>query len=202
MLPGFTALPVICTIVFLTTGVTAQSVGFRVGAILANQEISGSGVTFEPDMRIGLDVALVAEVPLSKNIGLQPELHFIQKGTKIAFFDETKVRINYIELPVLIRLLFLGATDDMHIGILAGPSLGYATHGQVEDSTGTMDIEFDGDYVRFEFGGHLGAGAVIPVGDLELLADIRYLLGISDITDDPEGSIKNKGIALGVGIIF
>jgi hypothetical protein len=87
--------------------------------------------------KIGLNLGLGINVPISEIFSFQPELQFIQKGYRIKFSEsdqgfsikaDGKVNLNYLEVPVLIKAA-VGA-DDLKFFFAVGPSIGVGLGGK------------------------------------------------------------------------
>lgn len=187
----------------ITSSTQAQiNFGVRAGVNLANQTFEQDGLTIEPDGKLGLTFGVLADVGLTDNLSIQPEVDFIQKGMQLEleFFGETtksKQTWNYIEIPVLVKYKF--GTDAVKAAVMAGPSLGFALSAKDDTDGVETDLDFDEDGVKrgdlgFNFGGMVGFG--------NFFVDLRYQLGLSNLADDDEVTVNNKGLILGVGYMF
>ena len=173
--------------------------GFRAGVNISNQQFKQGNLTVEPESKFGLDLGFVSDIPLGEVVSFAPELHWLQKGYKIEnfdgpLFDNATATLNYLELPLLIKFNF-GETAKFFV--MGGPSIGYLLDGNLEYD-GIDDDSFLDDANRLELGAHLGAG--IGVGPLVI--DVRYLLGISNISDVPDAEVRNTGFGAGVALMF
>ncbi|MCP3932770.1 MAG: PorT family protein [Bacteroidetes bacterium] len=196
-------------LLLLATSAFAQSIGFggRIGTNLANVDIEGGGITLETDSKAGLNIALLLKFGISENFSVQPEVNFMQKGYRLEldFFDEkveSKVTFNYFEVPILAKLSF--GPELIQGFVQGGPSFGFAMSGTTETDGEKEDIDFDEDgFKRGEVSFIIGGGVGFNIGPGQLFVDARYLLGFSDIydADADEGSVKNRGIGVGVGFI-
>jgi hypothetical protein len=137
----------------------------------------------------------------------QPELLFIQKGENYdARGVETKATLNYLEVPVLAKVFFGGQVFKAYVN--AGPSLGLGLTGNQKVEGGETDIRVgdssnDGRrYLdsRFDFGLQFGGGVGIGLGPGSVLADVRYGLGLTDLSDATR--CKNCNFAFTLGYII
>lgn len=172
--------------------------------------------------RNGLLFGAVAEIRFNEGFAIQPEVHFIQKGTKSesTFADpqigellsESNVIINYIEIPVMLKGGF--ALGPVRIDLLAGPSVGYAASGKskfktflngvlAEEGEEKLDFE-DADFRRLDVGLQGGASVSFELGEsLRLFVDGRYLFGLTNLNSgDEDFTVKNRGAALTGGALF
>jgi hypothetical protein len=185
-------------ILLIGTFSTMQAqIGFRAGVLISKQEFQNGDLNQNVKSKFGGDIALVTEFPKGSPVTIGPEFHWLQKGAKIEDLsgpiDESIRTFNYIEIPVLLRI---------HLGpvfLLGGPSAGYLLDGTDKDMDGnTNDIDLD-FYKRTEFGAHVGGG--ISFGPL--CADIRYIVGLTNIFDDDTAlRILNRGYGAGLSLMF
>lgn len=169
--------------------------GFRLGANLSRQELKQDSLLIEPSSKIGLDLAVIADFPLGDVISFAPELHWLQKGYKFEDISTTgTATLNYLELPLLIKFKF---GEEAKFSVFGGPSIGYLLGGKVFINDVEQEDFFD--FInRLELAAQLGAGVMVgPV-----MIDIRYLLGISDISDVEDVEIRNTAFGAGVSIMF
>jgi hypothetical protein len=167
--------------------------GIRAGGIISKQKFDEGMLDVDPESKFGLDVAILYTLPIGNGfLNLQPELHWMQKGSTISDLagEDVTTTMNYLELPLLLRLNFGGS---LKIFAFGGPSAGYLL-GVNSDDDGVKKEDFE----DIEFGLHLGAG--IGFGSFEF--DVRYLAGLSDVADSDGdlGEIKNS--AFGAGLTF
>lgn len=158
-------------------------------------------------------------------ISLQPELLFVQKGWKreYSFFynpedgyeNITTVKLNYLELPILLRVAL--GPDNFKFHVNAGPSIGFGLNGTheikyryisgiINEQVYEGDVKFEErpeNYEgydlhipnRIEFGAQIGGGVTLFN---KIMVDIRYGLGLTDLSDD--GKSKNKVLQFTVGV--
>jgi hypothetical protein len=169
--------------------------GIRLGGIISKQTFDEGNLADDPQSKFGADVAILYTLPIGNGFfSLQPELHWMQKGSTFSDFNNNDITntMNYLELPILLRFNFGGSLKLFAIG---GPSAGYLLGVNSDNDT----LEKD-DFEDIEFGLHLGAG--IGLGSFEI--DVRYLAGLSDVanSDGNLGEIKNSGFGAGLAFKF
>lgn len=197
--------------IILSFSIQAQATfGVRAGINVATVNFQSDGFNISPDSRVGLTVAGLANIPVNESFSIQPEVHFIQKGYKfeLEFFGEvteTTAKLNYLEVPIHAKYAF--GNENLRFFILAGPAIGFALGGEVEQCDGgdciSEDIEFDDNdgFNRLDLGLSVGAG--MNIGS-NFFVDLRYVLGITNLSEDDADDIKttNRGIQIGVGYMF
>lgn len=164
-------------------------------------------------------IGLVADMPLTGFLSVQPGVMLNSIGTKAEYKNSTlgdytmKVNPVYVDIPV--NLLFkAGIGDNSKFYIGAGPYLGYGVSGKVTYSADTPlgsgqtdhDIKFgngNGDDLKSaDIGGNILAGFEFN----NLLVGAQY--GLSFTNNAPGGSdnaskiLRNKVLSFSVGILF
>ena len=116
-------------------GVTAQSVGLRVGYTMSGLRIDDSFsdyltlVDIQGKLTNGVNIGIVFEKPINKKIDLHAELNFAQKGSAYDMYANTdnngtsgygETNLNYFELPLMAKIKFGPAYVAVgpHIGVL------------------------------------------------------------------------------------
>jgi len=173
--------------------------GIRGGGIISKTDFENTDdPTEDPQSKIGLDLAIVCAIPIGGGFFmLQPELHWMQKGYKledIATGENITSTLNYIELPLLVRLNF---GQSIKLFAFAGPSIAYLLDGELNTATESLDAtEFLNET---EYNAHIGLG--VGLGTFEV--DIRYIAGLSDISDAENlEDVKNSSFGAGITLKF
>ncbi len=136
----------------------------------------------------------------SPTICIQPEVLFMQKGAEDDVEGGEKLKLNYIEVPVLVKYM-IPTEGNINPSIFAGPAVSFLMSADYGDE----DMK---DYIKsVDFGLAFGAGADIAIGDGggKVTFDGRYTLGLSNINDaddSDEISVKNGVITFMVGYAF
>ncbi|MDH3733864.1 MAG: PorT family protein [Gemmatimonadota bacterium] len=194
-------------------GLAAQSnslIGVKAG-------INSSTVSFSDGDEVdamsatGFVGGLFAQIGLGEMFAIQPEGLYSSKGFKADIDGEgAQLRVNYIEIPVLLVARF-GDAGGVRPSVFAGPVISFESKCELK-STGSVAFKSDCPDVPDEpietkstdFGAAFGAGILVPLGGVSLVADARYTLGLTNLTDDDE-SAKNRawsfmgGVAVGIG---
>ena len=173
--------------------------GIRGGGIISKTDFENTdNPTEDPQSKIGADLAVLCAIPIGGGFFmLQPELHWMQKGYKledIVTGDDIASTLNYLELPLLLRLNFGGS---LKIFGFAGPSIGYLLDGELNTATESLDAtEF---LEQTEYNAHIGVG--VGLGTFEV--DVRYIAGLTDISDAENlEDVKNSSFGAGITLKF
>ena len=186
----------------------SQTIIPKAGATLA--KFGGSDVE-DAKFNLGFTLGVGFNLPVGTGpVSIQPELNFVQKGAKGEMEVEqqeltTKMKLNYLELPVLVKATF-GSTTKFFFN--AGPSIGLGLGGKIKAEAGGMsasaDVKFgepkEGDdalYIekRTDFGVQFGGGVIIAE---KVMIDVRYGLGLTDLNEDVD--MKNNVLQFTVGM--
>lgn len=150
--------------------------------------------------KLGFSGGVGFNFPVKHNFSIQPELSFIQKGTRIKYNSKEKFRkevfftsvdnklaINYLEIPVLAKFTFASQNK---FQVVAGPSLGVGLGGRFKGYY---------HYVKTFDGGVIFSGSAKYDGTIEFRKysgeDVGY----------EQGYIRHRldiGIQMGAGVVL
>jgi opacity protein-like surface antigen len=120
----------------------------------------------------------------------------------------SKMRLEYsataVTLPIMLKVRFLRGTTPY---ALAGGEVGYILKEKeiYTSTTGVVDEDDVTDNInRFLFGLVFGGGVELPLGKVNLLAEARYRLGLSNqLKDPPSGHyVRVTVLTFTVGVKF
>jgi hypothetical protein len=146
-------------------------------------------------------VGAVAEVPVSDNFSVQPELLYSSQGAKYEESEgyDGKFKFDYINVPIMAKFNVSNG-----LSLEAGPQVGFLMSAKDEYSStgdsGSDDIK--DDIKGLDFGLNIGAGLKLDSG---INFGARYSLGLSNVNDfEGAGDFKNQNgvIQLYVGYFF
>ena len=177
-----------------------------------------------PDVQYAVAGAggLTFDLNLWNHFTLQPELLFIQKGSKTRYevlglnFEQI-ITLNYLEIPVLAKVRFGNYGEDEDFGLYAaiGPWAGFALNGKSRttqflsngirgDST-VEEFRFDAsdNRKRFDYGACAAFGMVIN----RILLEGRYNYGLAKVLPASTGTDttpvqQTRGISVTLGVVF
>lgn len=185
----------IAVVTFIGFSANAQttSFGLKAGLTAANMKASGGGTSFTYDTKMGFYLGALAEIGISENFAVQPELYYAIMGAKFKGEGSEKLNLNYINLPVLLKYKSQG------FSAILGPQIGYLVSAKDKYDGGNDDVK--DEFKSTEISALIGAGYTLTNG---LGFDARYQLGLSDIIkdNDGEGSLKNNAFIVGLHYFF
>jgi hypothetical protein len=155
---------------------------------LADYKKSNKGIQAGASFQAGITPAL----------SLVSELYFMRKGGKLKAgnpltTNESSLRFNTIELPLLARL---------HFGrfyMNAGPSIAYTISGSREIENVSTKLSFANatlGFKRFEASAQVGGGVEFPFKQRRIALDIRYNYGLTNIAYEQEVRYRALMISL------
>lgn len=160
--------------------------------------------------RTSFHIGGMAEITISEEFAVQPELLYSAQGAK---YDGFTLALDYLYVPIMAKYF---VTEEFSLE--AGPQFGYLLSAKLkEDSSNSGNGGNDGnvntldrraesvdvkDSVKsFDFGLNIGAGYLV---DSNIYVSARYFLGLANGNDfdDSEGDFKNSVFQLSVGYFF
>jgi len=168
--------------------------GIKAGVSMANNQWSDDDGTEKSLIRPTFGVFAV--INLNANLAIQPELNYLTMGEWWTVTDGKIVEtFSYLHIPVLIKARLAKQGKFIPV-VFAGPALGIL-----------LSAKEDGDDVKSffkstDFGADFGAGAEMAAGNMKLIFDVRYYLGLTNAYNGTGFSMKNRNFILTVGAIF
>lgn len=172
----------------------ADEIGNSIAAGLET-EFPGTSWESESKSRIGFDAGAELVVLLGEAVGIQPGLHYAQRGGKWTFTETSgtglsgdgTVKLDYIELPVLLRVTPLNESS-IKVFFNAGPVVSFRTSSKfhIKGSDGSEDTQdFKDETESTSFGAIGGVGLDLGVGKRSsVVVETRYHLGFSNVVKD------------------
>jgi hypothetical protein len=127
---------------------------------------------------------------------VQPQVLYSMKGAKWEAVEGGKIKLNYIQVPVLAQIRFPGAAGVTPYLIL-GPSLSFNMSCKLADDTIEVDCEDEGlEVAKTDFS--LIGGVGLDIRSLTIAA--RYDYGLSKIDGGPSPEdLFNRAFTLTIG---
>ena len=161
----------------------AQGVKFGAKAALNIANLTGD--VDDASSLTAFQVGAFAEFKVSEKFAVQPELMYSAQG---ADSDGEKLNLNYINIPVMAKF-YVAKSFNLEVG----PQIGFLVSAKSEGE----DIK---DFVSStDFGLNFGAGYDFTEN---LSAGLRYNLGLSNVNEEGDGSIKNSVFSVSLGYKF
>ncbi len=218
----------------------AMSVGPRVGFTVPQLRAGGdNAISSGYASRFAPYFGAAADVDVSSRLSLEPEINYSPQGGQrsgmqpvtsdvpglpagmIVYANyKSEARLNYLEIPVLLKLHFgparhLYADLGPHIGYLlsakdvtSGNSPIYSDPQGTQQLIGSQDFssstDTKGDLRHFNWGVQGGFGAVRAMGAGELSLDVRGNLGLTHIQKDTvdDGDNRTGAFILSLGYMI
>lgn len=203
----------------------SQNVGFRIGKNLSKYSFNKDSLTalgITNDNLAGWAVNVPVEFKVHKNVAIQTELGFLQKGFKsvqntavggVAVKSEFKNYTNYAVLPVMVRFHSAGRLLQAYANI--GTDASFAINANAKGSTTvgntstsvSNEVSLDGTD-RFKFGLLGGGGLKLKLGAIALVLDTRFLTDLKDSNGNfnikglTDNTFTTKGWVTSFGVVF
>jgi hypothetical protein len=187
---------------FTSLSLAQMQIGPKAGLNLAN--LSGDDIE-DTDSKTGFAGGVFFMYKFSDMFAIQPEAYYSMKGATDKFDYEggtidVTYSFDYIEVPLLLKLLIPITNSSINPAIFAGPFVGFNTTAKAKaEADGQSEEQDVEDFKSTEFGLAFGGGLGFPVGTNELGFDVRYILGLSTLDDsEEEADVKNSVINFNV----
>ena len=157
--------------------------GIKAGLNMSN--FSGDG---EWDGKTGFYIGGLVDLAISENFHIQPELLYSMEGAEVDMgeFGTADYGVSYLRIPVMAKYYVMEG-----LNLQAGPQIAF--------KMGTAEDYADEAIKSMDFGVGVGAAYELPIG---LFFDLRYNLGLSNISEDEDADVKNTAFQIGVGYRF
>ena len=181
-------LTVICLLMSISQSIIAQSgirFGIRGGVHAGTQW--GRNIIYNPSgTLIGFHGAIFADIPLSDDISICPEISYVQKGFRL---DSNEFTSNYIDIPLLLKIQM----GDNGLYTIIGPYITYQPTGN------PLAL----NEKSLSWGGTLGFGQ--RMGE-HLILEARYnfnasIYQLANDSSNPYG-FRNTTLGLSLGYLF
>jgi hypothetical protein len=130
---------------------------------------------------------------------VQPEVLFVRKGAKLpADLGSGTIDVDYLEIPLLLRLSLLPVHGPVDLRVLGGPVASFRSSGTPSLAETRADLKKikDADY-----GVAVGGALAFQPGGLRIVAEGRYTFGLAKVLDLASGDEgKNRAIYVMLGV--
>ncbi len=162
--------------------------GVKAGVQFTNFAGDDAGFGESWDPKTGFFIGGLVDLPVSGNFHVQPELMYSMEGATVGDTGagELDYGVSYLRIPIMAKYYIIQG-----LSLQAGPEIAF--------KVGTAEDYGDENIKSMDFGIGAGAGYELPMG---LMFDIRYNLGLSNISESSDVDVNNTGLQLGVGYRF
>jgi hypothetical protein len=159
----------------LIKGAFAQHVeyGIKGGVNFAN--ISDDAAA---DTKTGFHLGGLAHIHINRAFAIQPEIVYSTQGAE---YSNGKLKLNYINVPVLGQYMFANG-----FRLQTGPQLGILASSEFESGHTETDVE---NYSNLDLSWSFGASYI---GRMGLGIDARYNLGLTDVVKNDPNDLHNR----------
>ena len=173
-----------------------MQLGLKAGVNFANvvgDDVEGA------ESKTGFAGGLFFMYQFNKLFAIQPEAYYTMKGatdeqTLAGETAEVTLSLDYIEIPILFKVLIPIENSPIRPSVFVGPYVGFNSTAKAKLEYMGQSVEDDIEDIKStEFGLVFGAGLGFPVGTNEVGVDFRYGLGLTTLDDSAENAdIKNS----------
>jgi len=185
----------------------APKFGIKGGINLSNLYAGDVG---DENLKVGLNLGLMAKMPINNGFAIQPEVIYSSQGSRINYNNsilgkgEYRFNLNYVQVPVL-AVVNIGEYFNIHVG----PYISFLTSANIKEleSDGDIDdirdLDVD-DFNRVDYG-FAGGVAFETKG---FTAGARYNYGLKEvgksgtISGEATDNMKNSFGTVYVGFTF
>ncbi len=163
------------------------------------------------DMKTGFTLGATVDYRFHNVLSLQTELNYKTEGLAYEANEnntkqDVKRTYDYYNVPLLIKGRFseqLGLSETWHVSFYGGPYYSYlrSAESEIKENGITTISDYDNESNESDWGMIFGGEVSKSFTSGELFFDLRYEMGLSDVTDNGD-DIKNKVIGLGIGYRF
>ena len=205
---------VLCFVLVISSSCFSQlSVGVKSGYTKA-WDYYGN-VNLPPDAEIHIHsrhLSLMAYKQMNERYSLGIEPGYIKRGAACVpgwipiFVGDSRIFVDYIELPVLINMNFNLIKNRLILRAKIGAGAAIGIHAEEEvtligsdDPPIVTEIDFR-RLNRWDYGLYNGLGLSYPIGNGELTIESSYYHGIRDL--DPNTTSENRSFNLSLGYMW
>ena len=177
-------------------------VGIKAGANISNQsrnDFKGTKLISSEAFK-GFHAGVVADIPLTSNLYVQPQLQYTRKGAKYtaALGTDARLTMHYVEMPV--NILYKVNVPFGKVFAGAGPVLSYGFAGKLTNNGQTQKLySADKNWNRLDISANAVTGIEFNNG---FFASVNYQRGFKDVHKSSTVDVKNRSVAVSVGYLL
>ncbi|MBS7253581.1 porin family protein [Flavobacterium branchiicola] len=206
---------ILCSL-FLCGSVMAQDkkvkLGVKAGLNISSLSLDESELN--SSSKTGFTAGLMAEIPLTKNFSVQPEVLYSQQGVKLSYSDaaianshyKSTIGLNYLNIPVMLKYYVVKG-----LSLQTGPQIGILLKANNKSQDNFLGYENQDNYNLSDFTNGVDAAANFGLGYQfkdKFYADLRYTISYSDVFKEAtdtyviNSDMKNRIFQITVGYFF
>ena len=166
-------------------------VGLNISDVVVNDPVDNSP---NFDTKLGFVGGAYFNYQFHNLFAVQPEVYYTIKGAKLKDdYNDLTLKLSYVEIPVLLQ--FIIPLKDLPVKpiVFAGPSVGINLTSKAEYNDIGQTNDNKDKTKSTEISLVLGGGVSLPIGKNEIGADVRYILGLTNIDKtNSTSTIKNN----------
>ena len=193
----------IILLAFLCAGFSASaqenvSIGPIAGVSIANFRGDVSNTDWKP----GLTVGGFYNYSSKTGFGFSGQLLFTQMGAQTDN-KTNEINLNYIQLPLLATFFFGKYGDKFRPKLFLGPNLNFMVSAKDKNGNNINGDSNNRVFNPFDLGLTFGGGLNYKLHEkIWLNFDVRYGLGLLDVTKDNNTSVMNSNWGINLGLSF
>jgi hypothetical protein len=198
----------ISTLLLSTASFAKAKFGVKAGLDFATASVSPMQPGISKKGIVGLIIGGTVSAPLpslDQNISLRGDIAYVQKGVKLTWrTGEDKFTFDELDFSPFLVYNIPGLSGAVPY-IMAGPELGFVmstSEDYKDDYYGSSSGDIK-EAASTDFSLNIGGGVALPLKNrAEVVFDLRYCIGLSDMNDNNEAKGKLRGLQLTVGYNF
>jgi hypothetical protein len=180
-------LSIVICVGFISSFAQHPHFGLKGGLNAANLSSENNGTS---DFKIGFHLGGLAHIHVTNHFAIQPEVVYSQQGGKNTFGSiENKIKLNYVNIPVLAQYMF-----GKGFRLEGGPQLGLLA--SAKQKIGNVESDVASSFKSTDISFVAGVGLLGPA---KFGVDFRWAFGLNNINKVPNGvSTRNNVAQLGI----
>lgn len=203
-------------ILFTSTQAYSQiTVGFKTAFVKAWEEYGDVGLPDDANIHINsIKVSALIYKPIGNFMELGIEPGYVQRGAAcepgfIIFQQDTKLEINYLELPVMAKFNLKTKNQKFSLFSKIGgsASMAFSAYREVMEipdlqpfSRTKLELNDNDALSRWDYGLYGGLGMEVAIGPGRLLMEGNYYYGIPNV--DSFNRSQNRSVEISVGYLI
>lgn len=207
---------VLCTL-FLCATVAAQTDKVKIGvkAGLNISSLTSDENELDSSDKTGFTAGIMAEIPLTKNFSIQPEVLYSQQGMKFSYSDvdvqnshyKSTIGLNYLNIPVMLKYYVVKG-----LSVQAGPQVGILLKANNKYQDNFLGYENHETFNLSDYANGIDTAVNFGLGyqfKNKFYTDLRYTISYSDIFKDASANtyiinsdMKNRVFQITIGYFF